>query len=622
MTRRWLCVVGGLLLLYGLYLWTNRKTGAALWGPRETPPAEAFGSENPRLLEERPLRDDGGVAVLLLRPDQEALAAARVLEAAGLPFGVTKDLSAAVRHPLVFIPSGDRSIRPDAQEKKVLRDFVEGGGTLVLQTPPDLMREFTGLHSEKPRRSRRALSLQAFGDEGFALLDAAELRDLPLASPATRQGIWTHGLVPASGLAQGVASFETREAAIVRRKLGLGRVYTLGFDLRDLVLRPPSGRHFDASRGKGRFDPSVDAWTLVFRGWYAAAVGGRGRPARWARLRGLPGDASGLLALTHAVGWGASIDGAEEFLALEQKRGVRATWFVQTKYVTDVLPAPMFDAGMRRLLRKISASGHEIASHSVAHGPDLSALSLGTGEESMKDYRPRLDARGRTHGGTLLGELCLSRGLLREAADDAPVKGFRAPFLSFPVRLDAGLARCGYAWDSSVNAAWALTYRPYRMLRGRAMERESSVREFPMALEDEDAPSGFSAPEKVLALLRSVSSVEGTFVWLLHPDRSPGKAAALEKVLAGLPRGTRTTTLSEAAAFEEARAATRFTLEEDGPAAATLRVAAPAGSRGLSFELSAPVRACSSKLPVRCAGRVVVLEEIREEESRVRLNWK
>jgi peptidoglycan/xylan/chitin deacetylase (PgdA/CDA1 family) len=381
--------------------------------------------------------------------------------------------------------------------------------------------------------------------------------------------------------------------------MGSGVVYTLGLDLKDAVLRPQAGRHF---RGPSTgFVPGADVWPLVFRGWY------EGRSPFWVRLRALPGSSKAALILTHAIGWGSTLEGAEAFARIEEPRGVRATWFVQTRVAPSALEAPPWDGRMRKLLSGLAASGHEIAAHTVSHGPDLRMLPFGTGEEVPEDYRPSLDADGRTRGGTLMGEVRVPK-LLLEAVPGARVEGLRAAFKAYPDHLDAAAARAGYKYDSSLSAGQTLGYFPFRLMPGRGMDRESAVVELPMGMEDEDAPDDPMDAGALLGLLGKTAANECPLTLLVHPNASPQKRASLIRALDGLPAGTSVLTAGEAARFWEARSRTRFSFERKG-GEALLRVWAPTGRNGLSFEVSRRVSACSSSAKVRCSGRLVVLEE-------------
>lgn len=610
--RRLLFSAAGILSVVLLVWWAGCRR--SVYVATEMLPHPPEGSENARLLRERPHASKGEAAVLLLRYGHQALAAAQAFETAGVPFCVTKSLPEALEHPLVLIPSDDRPIRPSEHERAALRAFAEGGGTLVLQLPPDRLTVLTGVSAAKPRRSRHRLLFRTGTDEGFRYLDQPEEKEILLASYKVRQGPWTHGLRLAPGT-EPVALFpDEEETAVSRKRIGAGRVYTLGFDLKDVLLRPLARRHFDAARAAlpNGFEPAADVFPLILRAWYEKSR----RP--WARLRALPGTARGLLLLSHHIGWGATLNAAKAFALIERPRGVQATWFVETKYDKDFLSAPMLGPALIKTLRELAADGHELASHTVSHGPDLATLPFGTGRETKETYRPLLNRRGRTIGGSLMGELTVSRSLL--SGSTGTIEGFRSAFLSAADDLDEGLRRAGYRYDSSCTAGSALTHFPFRMPLRRVMDLRSDILELPMSWQDENRPEDPVDPEAVLQAFAKVSANEAPFVWLIHPAGTPQKRTALTHVLDLRPKDTLVWPLGRAARFWRARSEARFALEPDG----VLRVEAPEGEHALSFELSDEILSCAADpgFKVQCSGRLVVVWDTKGRPVRVRLTWK
>ncbi|HBL18959.1 MAG: hypothetical protein A2X36_15010 [Elusimicrobia bacterium GWA2_69_24] len=616
MTRRTLCILLSFSAVLLLTWRVGRPRSRASVPTVELSPVPE-GSDNARLLRERAHLGPTEAAILLLRPGQRALAGAEAFALTGVPFCVTRDTGTALDHPLVFVPADDHSIRPSAAELAALEGFVRGGGTLILQAPADLLPSLTGVSGQKPGRRRRRLAFRTLADEGFRYLDTPEEAAILLASHKTSRGIWTHGLLT-SARADAIADFpDESQPAILRRRIGAGTVYTLGFDLKDLVLRPRARRHFDAARAASNaFEPAGDVLPLILRSWYERAA------PRGARLRSLPGTAEGLLLLSHDVGWGASLDGVQSLSDVEKTRPLQATWFIQTKYSKSVLPGPAYDLSLIRLIKRLHAAGHEIGSHTVSHAPDLAALPFGTGREQRRDYLPELDRTGRTNGGSLMGEVQVSKDLLEAAVGS--IQGFRSAFLSSADAVDEALLRAGYRYDSSLTAPSVMTHFPFRLPLRRSLDFLSPIIEFPMSWEDENTPMDPVDARKVLDLLGKVSANEGMFVWLIHPNAMPGKRAALRAVLRGLPKGTEVWTLGRAAAFWSARESTRFSVESASAKERLLRVESPAGAWDLSFEFQSPVRSCSAGpgAQVRCAGRRVVLERSPGGPTDIRVSLK
>lgn len=553
-------------------------------------------------------RSSDQVAVLLAGPAQSSFAAEVALRAAGLPYTVERDAETAYARRIVLVPADDEPMRLGRAGLDRLTRFVAEGGTLIVQaTALAPWPEVTGVAAVIPSRERRSIAFRPGDDEGFAGLVRPEELTVPLAAPASEEGPWTGGLVLRRGQAEAIATFpDTKETAISRRTIGSGRVYVLGADLRDLVVRPRAGRAFDAQRAPSNaFDPGADAWPRLLAAWYQT------RTPDWVRLRARPGDAKGLLLLSHAIESGVSPAEAREWAVWESSRGLRSTWFVQTNHSDGGQEGPFYDAALGATLREIAALGHEIAAHTVVHAADFETLPRGDGLERRKDYRPATEG-GRSWGATRLGEIRVPKEILEKDLPGRTVAGFRAPAFAFPADLDSALAAAGYAYDSSRPAAAALSHRPFLLTRGRGLAAESRVVELAMTFEDEspDRTAPPSAPE-ILRVARAVFASGGVVVWQSRPSREGLRR--LSEVVAGLPPGTRVGTLGEAARWWSARERVRFWTEPapDGRGR-VLRLLLPREADGadLSFETAGPAGACLPLTPgleADCSGRTIVI---------------
>jgi len=606
------------LLLFGLWR-LNRPVRTS----QEVPP-DALASPNEGLIQGHPDLMPEQVAVLLLRKSEQAFPAARVLEAAGLPFTVTRDAEAALRHRMVFVPLDDQPTRLPRSGREAFRQYVSSGGVLILQMPAaDLWPELTGLARSQASRSRRGLVWRAMSDPGLALFDRPEELTVPLASSRVRLGPWSAALFPLPGSdTQVLASFTgTSEPALVRRSLGAGSVYVLGVHLRDLFVRPQSGRDFDAHRSTvNGFEPGTDVWPLMFRAWYEAA-----QPF-WLRLRTAPGRARSVFLLSHSFGPGASVSQAEEFSALESSYLVRATWFFQTSVMADDPSSQFFDARLRGLARQLARAGHEIGSHSVACSPDFESLPLNPAPQDPHAYRPDVDARGFTRDASLFGELGVSKAILDRALASGTVAGFRSPDSSYPQALDLALARTGYAYDSSLLANGVMTHLPFRLVAWRAMTRETELVELPITFTEPRKPAPPLTAPALLDTARTIAERGGWNVWSLTPDGRPEQTALLRQVLADLPKDYEVMVMREAARFWLARSRARFSFAP-GPRAKewVLRLDLPAGSPALSFQASGPLRSCVTSdraVKVFCVDDILVVDAPQARRAEVRLSLR
>ena len=76
------------------------------------------------------------------------------------------------------------------------------------------------------------------------------------------------------------------------------------------------------------------------------------------------------------------------------------------------------------ILRQLARLGHEVASHSVSHSPVFAQFELGSGGEQFPEYHPSVHSHELTYGGSIMGELRVSRYLLQSLLPDQPVLSF------------------------------------------------------------------------------------------------------------------------------------------------------------------------------------------------------
>jgi hypothetical protein len=532
-------------------------------------------------------------AVLLLADDQWASAAAAALSSAGVPFTITTDADEALRHPLVVIPFAETEVPLTRARQALFEAFVKRGGTLVVQAPAgDPWAPLTGLLHPDAGRRRRLVDFEP----GVmpAGLERSRLAGRWGDAPLTR-GLQTR---PALG-AEAAAAFDDGAAAVLRRRLGAGVVYTLGVDLRDAVLRPRAGRGFDGGLVDQGLNADADSWAYLLLRWYQAAQ------PRWARLRAVPGGSDVVLGVSHSVETTQDAAAAVAVSSVETNAGVRATWFFRAGGDGEQDEASALDQGVVSLARGLAAQGQEIGSHAVLHAFDFE--SLRPTAAARGPYRPTVTVDGHAEDADAADEAAVSRARLERFLGAGAVEGFRAPLLGYPATLSTALEDAGYSYDSSLPTRLCQSSRPFFLPVDRGMWAESPVVELPPAFEDEtDAyrPDG----AKVDQALSAGSAFEATVIWALRPS-AKGAAGALLRALNGRPAGTRVMTLREAARFWRARSKARFSLKPSG-SRYRLSLSLPRGAPELSFELFRPVASCRSEtaaITVSCDGGLLTV---------------
>jgi len=496
------------------------------------------------------------LAVLLTDTVSGWLGLAHGLEAIGVPFTITRDWADAVRHRVVFVypEMSGASLMPDALRGLVA--FAHGGGTLIADNVlVGGMNDVFGFRDAVPAHSRFEVRFGAT-DLTAAFTDSLErVVRLGDRSRQTEAG-WTVGY---GGVNAPVATFDDGTAAITRRAFdGGGTAIALGVDIGALCLLSHNGRdEFIAREYANGYEPVLDVFLQLLRAIYVHA-----NPDA-VTLGTVPDGRDLTVLLTHDVDYRYSLANALTWAAYERGQGIRATYFIQTKYVTDWEDKAFFDSEAVAQVRQLDSLGMEIGSHSVAHARTFNTMPTGSGDERYPQYRPQVLAALRTEGATVLGELRVS-GFLLERATAKPVVSFRPGYLRNPWALPEALVATGYQYSSSFTADNVLTHLPLHLNYSRAPQAETDVFDFPVTIEDEGLPPLLERLPQALALARRLSRYGGTFVVLLHTNVVSPKLDFERTLVDSLHARAWFGTVGEFGRFWAARAAVGVEVAADG----------------------------------------------------------
>lgn len=500
------------------------------------------------------------------------------LQTIGIPFLVTTDAQQAARHAVVlaYPTLSGRLLAPGASE--ALRRQVAGGGTLVaFEVLGGGLEDVFGLAAvhEGAERTQLAWTDDAAARWGFT---EPEERVIPLGNAVApfRSPQWV------AGTAQVHARFGDGTPALLEQAHGRGRAYLLGFDAGAFIGSTQQGRRGPLREYVNAFEPGVD----VLLRWLKA-VYRQGEPAA-VTLGTVPGGRPLAVMLTHDVDYSASIRNAQAYAAGAAARQVRATFFVQAKYVRDWNDDSFFDAEGLAQVRQLQAQGGEIASHSVAHSPTFAAFPPGTGDERYPGYAPAVRSREETRGGTLLGELRVSRFLLEHAAPLAPVRGFRPGHLAYPFALPQALQATGYRYSSALAAGMAQSHLPFRLTADRGGRAPVDVHEFPITLEDERVrPMDTVLLPRALEVARKLARYGGTCVVLSHPNVLEDKLRFQDRFLPAVQAmGAWVGPLGDYAAWWRARDGLQWDVAHADGDRPTLQVSARQAIAGVPLQLA------------------------------------
>jgi hypothetical protein len=520
------------------------------------------------------------IAVYRTDPSEGVLGVVHALRAMGIPFFVTRDFNRALRHRLVIIyPSSDFSTFTAAQIDELTRHVRSGGSLFAVNVLSRNLGPLFGFSAVTPSRQRYQVNFSAGSDPALHYLNRPEELQVPLGTAKYPEIFWTNGYT-AEPSAAVLARFEDGSVAVLRKSWGKGTAYLCGLSFHDVVLRNQVNRDFDAERHYvNAFEPGSDVWLLFLRAWYETAEPGA------VRISTIPGGQMSVLLLTHDVDWEYSFAPSLSFAEAESSLQTRSTFFIQTKYVSDANSHSFFFGNNLAILRRLSASGNSIGSHSIIHSRGFNKFELGTGGEAFPAYQPRGTGFDSSTGATVFGEVRVSKQLLDGEIPGQRTDFFRAGHLRVPPTLPEALQRCGYLFDSSFTAGDVLANFPYALPLGLLFEEDSGLYEFPVTIDDSEDPPLTERLDKALEVIRANAENGAPNVLLIHPTESQVKVQAEQALLRGLPPGVTATDMESFARFWRARDRLRWAVHTaTGQSAMELEVTSDEPVDGLTFE--------------------------------------
>ena len=452
------------------------------------------------------------LAILLTDEHAPWLGLAHGLKSIGVPFTMTTDYADAVTHRVVLVyPTISGSVL-SADALKALAAVPRDGGTLIgVNVLGGGLEQLFGFTAAQPSRQHFEMRLDAKAASRFGLVDPREMV-LSLGNrDKAPQAIGTYGYIGAEQTA--LARYEDGQAAITERSVGAGKAYAVGVDLGSYLLQGYNNREEATARSYvNDFEPSLDVVLRLLRGIYRAGE------ADAVTLGTVPFDRTLSVILTHDIDFTKSLPNSVAYAEFEKSQGIRATYFMQTKYLRDYNDDIILSGDTAPFLRQLGAMGMDVGSHTVAHSRVFKNFPLGSGEESYPSYRPFVRDRDTAVGGTILGELRVSKFLIEAVGGYTPVISFRPGELSNPFALPQALEALGYRYSSSVTANSSLTHLPFALNYNRENTAETSIFEFPVTIEDEELPPLGERLPQAIALARKVARYGGSVVVLIHPD--------------------------------------------------------------------------------------------------------
>jgi peptidoglycan/xylan/chitin deacetylase (PgdA/CDA1 family) len=390
------------------------------------------------------------------------------------------------------------------------------GGTLIgSEIVGGGLEEVFGFDSSVPSRARAELRFGPAAATRFDLADDFD-KTIRIGSKAAPQSdsnsnpgsYGYHGTT-----AEPLATFEDGTLGLFHRPIGAGHAYAFGVDVGALLRLGYDNREegrLARSYANG-YEPSLDVLLRIVRAIYT-----EGEPDA-VTIGTVPNGRALSVIVTHDIDYAKDWPKAVAFARFEKSRGIRGTYFVQTKYLRDYNDAIFFDSSAIRYVALLDSMGMEIGSHTVAHSRQFAELPMGNGKETYPAYQPFVQDIRHTVDATILGEIRVSKFLL-EYATKKPIVSFRPGYLSDPFALPEALEATAILYSSSTTANNSLTHLPFRLDYHRSGLGESTIFEFPVTVEDEAQPPMNQRLDAARLLAKRIASYGGLYVLLTHPN--------------------------------------------------------------------------------------------------------
>lgn len=521
------------------------------------------------------------LALIVKDPSSSWFGLVSGLRRIGVPVRVVTSVEDASGHDVIMVYPALTGANATPAELQTLAAHVRRGGTLlafsVLGGGMPALFGFTEA-SETP-----ALTEMRFADDAFNRDFADSTAEAVISLRDT--GSSATGL---SGIRYlqpkhpPVATFNDGTAAITHNFYatdnGTGHAYALGLDLGHFILRANNGRFNNlADTYVNAYQPKVDTFLRFLRAVYL-----QGEDDSVLLSPAPDGKALSVL-VTHDIDFTASIINTTEYASFEKQAGIHATYFIQTKYITDYNDRYFFTPERMGILKALVDDGMEIGSHSVAHSNEFQNMPIGTGEERYPQYRPFVQRFDKVNDASVLGELRVSKFLL-EANSGVPVRSFRPGHLSLPPSLPQMLEATGYLYSSSITANQALTHLPFQAMADRGYDHVSGIFEFPVTIEDE-AGSFEDRVDQAIEVAGHVAEYRGQVNLLVHTETVGEKLEFIRHFHDTFRNTAWFGALGEFGQWWAARNQVTWSITQSAPDSRRLQITAPESISGLTLEL-------------------------------------
>lgn len=438
------------------------------------------------------------------------------LQASSIPFTVTNDLTIALRYQVIMIYPDLTSKSLQLSGFKKIRDYLRQGGTLICFNPASTsISGLLGFESSIKGTNRNRIIMNNRSSPVVSFCQEFSEREINIGSQDTSKPAFeTTGFINPD--ARPLAVYNDGTAAIIRKIYDRGTAYAFGLDLGLFTSLCLSNRDADyQSRKINSFEPTLDVLYRIIRNIFRLHCN---MPV----MAGMVPDGKKIsILMTHDLTGKTSMDNAMPFALLEKESGIKATYFIQAKYISDQQGPAFLTNENRPVLDSLKMLGMELASRGVTQTPFYDYMPLGSGEESYPDYRPYFVSTLSTLNESVLGEVRVSKFLIDRIAANQ-TRTFRSGYLDYTDRLYPALKAADYQYSSSVPANQVLTHLPFQAFNKTDPGTVYGIYELPITILDEGTPDLNERLGQAVFITDQVAKYGGLVIISISPENAGG----------------------------------------------------------------------------------------------------
>ncbi len=455
-----------------------------------------------------------GVAILLLDTNDNSnwLGLVHTFKSFGIPFKIYTNVDSALKHDVIYVyPFINGSMDRTALNK--LAQFPQHGGTLIAQCVEGILDPVFGFTSMISTNKNFSVKIADANNPLLKEFTDPKEREIRLADHTIfKESEGTYGY---SGLmGNPLMVYPNGQAFLTERDYaGGGKAFAFGINVGYFAMVCEDARSMQANRTYvNSYEPALDVLIRIIKNIYTSSS------KTAVTLGTVPDNKKLTVCITHDIDYSRSMINAIDYAKMEKSKGVTATYFIQTKYIHDFNDDAFYNDSAVGTMRFLDSLKMELASHSVSHSLQYNEFPMGKGNEKYPSYHPVVKSKTLTTGGTVLGELRVSKFLLENFVKDQPVVSFRPGYLRYPFSLPQSMQACGYKYGSDLTANSVLTQLPYQMNYDCSYDEELPLFEFPITIEDRELPVMDKRIDSALAVAHKISKYGGFWCTLIHPD--------------------------------------------------------------------------------------------------------